>query len=53
MENEIGIIKSLIDSDLYKLTMQQAVCKLFPRVKVKYKFINRGKTQFPEGFAGN
>lgn len=51
MENEIGIIKSLIDSDLYKLTMQQAVCKLFPRVKVKYKFINRGKTQFPEGFA--
>ena len=51
MKNEIGIIKSLIDSDLYKFTMQQAVCKLFPRVKVRYKFINRGKTKFPDGFA--
>ena len=50
MDLEPGIIKSLIDSDLYKFTMQQAVCKLFPRVKVRYKFINRGKTKFPEGF---
>ena len=29
----------------------QAVMKKFPRAKVKYKFINRGKTKFPEGFA--
>ena len=45
------IIKSLIDLDIYKLSMQQVVCKLFPRVKVKHKFINRGKTKFPKGFA--
>lgn len=51
MEQETGIIRSVIDTDLYKLTMQQAVCKLFPKVKVKFKFNNRGKTNFPEGFA--
>ena len=45
------IIKSLIDSDLYKITMMAAVAQLFPRKKVKYQFINRGKTPFPEGFA--
>lgn len=31
--------------------MQNAVVKLFPRAKVRYKFINRGNTQMPEGFA--
>lgn len=50
MEQDTGIIRSILDTDLYKLTMQQAVCKLFPKVKVKFKFINRGKTKFPEGF---
>jgi nicotinate phosphoribosyltransferase len=45
------IINDILDNDLYKLTMQQAVVKKFPRAKVKYAFINRGKTQFPEGFA--
>ncbi len=50
MKSETGIIRSIIDTDLYKLTMQQAVCKLFPRVRVKYKFFNRGGTKFPEGF---
>jgi nicotinate phosphoribosyltransferase len=50
MDNEPGIIKSLLDNDLYKLTMQNAVCKLFPRVNVRYEFFNRGKTPFPKGF---
>ncbi|MEK6829889.1 MAG: nicotinate phosphoribosyltransferase [Nanoarchaeota archaeon] len=50
MNENIGIIKSVLDTDLYKLTMQQAVVELFPRHFVKYNFINRGKTQFPEGF---
>lgn len=45
------IIKSILDSDLYKFTMQMAVVELFPRAKVRYTFINRGKTPFPEGFA--
>ena len=46
-----GIIKSILDTDLYKLTMQMAVVKKFPYAKVRYAFINRGGTQFPEGFA--
>ena len=46
-----AIIKSILDTDLYKLTMQMAVVKKFPYAKVRYAFINRGGTQFPEGFA--
>ena len=45
------MIKSILDNDLYKFTMQHAVINLFPRAKVRYTFINRGKTIFPEGFA--
>jgi len=45
------IIKSILDTDLYKMSMQQAVTKLYPRAKVRYSFINRAKTPFPEGFA--
>ena len=45
------IINSILDTDLYKLTMQMAVIKKFPRARVKYDFINRGGTEFPEGFA--
>ncbi|MFW6008452.1 MAG: nicotinate phosphoribosyltransferase [archaeon] len=35
------IIKSILDNDLYKFTMQQAVLELFPNTKVKYCFFNR------------
>ena len=42
--------KSILDNDFYKITMQNAVVKLFPNEKVKYEFINRGKHHFPEGF---
>lgn len=45
------MIRSILDNDLYKFTMQQAVHALYPRAEVKYVFINRGKTRFPEGFA--
>lgn len=45
------MIQSLIDNDLYKFTMQNAVIKIFPRAKVRFQFINRGKTPFPDGFA--
>jgi len=44
------IIKSIIDTDLYKLTMQNAVIKHFPNLKVKYKFTDRNKISFPDGF---
>lgn len=50
MNDQPGIIKSILDTDTYKLTMQQAVVELFPRNFVKYDFINRGKTEFPDGF---
>lgn len=43
-------LKSILDNDFYKFTMQNAAVKLFPSSKVKYKFINRGKHFFPEGF---
>jgi nicotinate phosphoribosyltransferase len=45
------IITSIIDNDLYKLTMLNAVLKLYPNEKVEYKFHNRGNTKFPKGFA--
>ncbi len=43
--------QSMLDTDLYKLTMQQAVCQLYPTVKARYAFINRGGTPFPPGFS--
>lgn len=43
-------IKSILDSDLYKFTMQQAVLELFPNVDVTYRFKNRGKHRFTKDF---
>lgn len=45
------IIKSVLDNDFYKFTMQQGVIRLFPEAKAKYKFINRGNHSFPAGFS--
>jgi nicotinate phosphoribosyltransferase len=42
---------SLIDTDLYKLTMQQAICKLYPNVRARYSLKVRDNRNFPEGFA--
>jgi len=44
-------ITSILDQDLYKITMMQAVIKLYPEANVRYAFFNRGGTAFPEGFA--
>lgn len=46
-----AVISSILDNDFYKITMQQGVIRLFPAVRVKYQFINRGKHIFPEGFS--
>lgn len=44
-------LSSILDNDFYKITMQQGVIRLFPSAKARYKFINRGKHSFPDGFA--
>ncbi|WP_185849068.1 nicotinate phosphoribosyltransferase [Blattabacterium cuenoti] len=49
--NNFSIVSSLLDNDFYKFTMQNAIIKLFPLVKAKYEFINRGKHSFPKNFA--
>lgn len=41
---------NILDTDLYKLTQQLAICQLYPNVKARYTFINRDKRAFPEGF---
>lgn len=38
-----GIIRSILDTDLYKLTMQKAILRYKPGVPVQYKFNNRRK----------
>lgn len=40
-----------LSDDLYKFTMQQAVCQLYPHAQAEYRFINRGGHVFPDGFA--
>jgi nicotinate phosphoribosyltransferase len=42
--------KHILDTDLYKISMCWLIIKHFPNIKVKYEFVNRGKTQFPIGF---
>ncbi len=45
------IIKHITDNDLYKFTTMNAVQKLYPNIKARYEFINRGGTGFPKGFS--
>lgn len=44
------IIRSILDTDLYKLCMGMCIAHHYPRVPVTYEFINRGGTKFPDGF---
>ena len=45
------IINHFIDDDLYKMTMCCAVIDNYPRAQVKYVFVDRNETVYPEGFA--
>ena len=44
------IINSILDTDLYKLTMQFAVIQMFPNQKVRYQFRDRNNISYPNGF---
>ena len=45
------IIHDFLDNDLYKFTAMNAIQKKFPDSEVVYRFVNRGNTSFPPGFA--
>ena len=45
------IIQSVLDTDLYKFTTSYAYSKLYPRAYGQFRFIDRAKTRYPEGFA--
>lgn len=44
------IIKYFTDNDLYKFSVMHAIQRLYPWSHVRYEFINRGQTAFPDGF---
>ncbi len=45
------IINSILDTDLYKISMGQSICNQYPDVDAEYTFIDRNKIAFPDGFA--
>ncbi len=46
----MGIIKSILDTDLYKFTTSYAYSKLFPRAYGEFEFVDRSDYDYPEGF---
>lgn len=46
----MAIIKSILDTDLYKFTTSYAYSKLFPRAYGEFEFIDRSNSDYPEGF---
>lgn len=44
------IIKSILDTDLYKFTTSYAYMKLFPQAKGTFEFFDRDNTQYTEEF---
>lgn len=46
----MGIIKSILDTDLYKFTTSYAYSKLFPRAYGEFEFVDRSDFDYPVGF---
>src|SRR5690554_117080 len=44
------IIKSILDTDLYKFTTSYAYSKLFPRAFGEFVFVDRSNDSYPDGF---
>lgn len=51
MEDQAGIIRSILDTDLYKFSTSYAYAKLFPRARGRFAFVDRANTIYPKGFA--
>lgn len=47
----MSIIRSILDTDLYKFTTSYAYSKLYPRAYGQFKFIDRDNQIYPDGFA--
>lgn len=45
-----AIIGSILDTDLYKISMGQFVLFQHPGVEARYQLFNRGNSPFPQGF---
>ena len=45
-----NIVKSILDQDLYKFSMQNAILELFPHTEAHYRFKNRGFERFNDYF---
>jgi len=43
----VPVISSLLDNDLYKFTMWQAMLHRFPQTTAEYDFVCRNQPQFP------
>jgi nicotinate phosphoribosyltransferase len=46
----MGIINSILDTDLYKFTTSYAYSKLFPRACGEFEFVDRSNSDYPKGF---
>lgn len=46
----MGIIRSILDTDLYKFTTSYAYSKLFPRAWGEFVFVDRNDGDYPAGF---
>jgi len=46
----MAIIRSILDTDLYKFTTSYAYSKLFPRAYGEFEFVDRSNSDYPEGF---
>lgn len=46
----MGIISSILDTDLYKFTTSYAYSKLFPRAYGEFEFVDRSNGDYPQGF---
>lgn len=46
----MGIIRSILDTDLYKFTTSYAYSKLFPRAYGEFEFVDRSNGDYPEKF---